>query len=221
MTTWWWIPHAPVTCHGGRIYGNNDLPCDTSEQETFRTLAQLLPRDAVWVTSHLQRTHQTADAILREMDGHAPRHRLAEPDLGEQAFGDWQGLTHDELAARRDGAWHRFWLAPAHERPPGGESFDELVARVGASIERINSAHPDRNIVAVAHGGTIRAALAIALGIAPEGALAFQVANCALTRLQHIPGPLGSHSDRDEGAWAVVAVNLDPKAMVSAKEFLS
>lgn len=213
MTTWWWIRHAPVVVNNGRIYGNDDLPCDTSEQAVFQNLARILPRDAIWVTSHLQRTHQTAEAILREMDGHSPQHRLVEASLGEQAFGDWQGLTHDELAARRDGAWHRFWLTPAHERPPGGESFEDLVARVGDSIDRINQTHPGENIVAVAHGGTIRAALSIALGMPPEGALAFQVANCALTRLRHIPGPIGSHSDRDSGAWAVVAVNLEPESL--------
>ena len=87
-TTWWWIRHAPVVSHAGRNYGNSDVPCDTSDQETFRCLAQVLPKDAIWVTSHLQRTHQTAEAILREMENSKPAEMFAEPDLGEQAFGD-------------------------------------------------------------------------------------------------------------------------------------
>ena len=38
-TRWWWIRHAPVVGHGGRIYGQDDHDCDCSDTETFRRLA--------------------------------------------------------------------------------------------------------------------------------------------------------------------------------------
>ena len=209
-TRWWWIRHAPVTAHGGRIYGASDVPCDVSAREVFQRLAGLLPSDAVWVTSHLQRTAQTADAILAEMTHEAPSERLRDAHLGEQSFGDWQGLTHAELAQQRAGAWHRFWLAPAHERPPGGESFEDLVERVGGAVARLNETYGGRDIVAVTHGGTIRAALALALEIVPERALAFEIANCSLTRLDFVAGPSGSHLRSTTGAWRVGQVNMTP-----------
>jgi alpha-ribazole phosphatase len=90
--------------HGGRIYGRLDLGCDCSETATFSGLAGQLPRDAVWVTSNLRRTHETAAAILRAgLPG--PRHipgpeAIAIADLAEQDFGDWQGLVYDEFQAR-------------------------------------------------------------------------------------------------------------------------
>jgi Histidine phosphatase superfamily (branch 1) len=62
-TRWWWVRHAPVRVDEGRIYGQRDLPCDCSEAGVFASLAALLPRDAIWVTSHLSRTVQTAQAI--------------------------------------------------------------------------------------------------------------------------------------------------------------
>ena len=62
-TRWWWVRHAPVP-DGGRIYGQKDLPCDCSDAPVFTAVAAMLPRDAVWVTSHLQRTTQTAAAII-------------------------------------------------------------------------------------------------------------------------------------------------------------
>ena len=62
-TRWWWIRHAPVRVDEGRIYGQKDLPCDCSEVRVFDGLAAALPRNAVWVTSNLMRTHQTAAAI--------------------------------------------------------------------------------------------------------------------------------------------------------------
>ena len=211
-TRWWWIRHAPVINRGGRIYGQDDPECDCSDTETFRALAGLLPEGAVWVTSHLSRTQRTAESILAHLARAPEPPPIAEPALAEQHFGDWQGLTHAELAARRDGAWHRFWLAPADHAPPGGESFADLVARVAAAIERLSAEHAGRDIVAVTHGGTIRAAVAHALGLSPEAALSITVDNCALTRLDHIAGPPGSHAPEGVGAWRVRLVNLPPRA---------
>jgi alpha-ribazole phosphatase len=205
VTRWWWIRHAPVTSHGGRIYGQRDVDADCGEAAPFEALAGLLPADAVWLASHLRRTHQTAAAIVAANGGAAPE-LVIEEDLAEQHFGDWQGLTHAELAARPDGAAHRFWLAPAHVAPPGGESFEQLVARVGGAVARVTARHAGRDLVAVAHGGTIRAALALALDLPPERALAFSIDNCSLTRLDHI-APAGG---AEPAQWRVAAVNRRP-----------
>jgi broad specificity phosphatase PhoE len=186
------------------------LPADCSDRPAFRGLASLLPEDPLWIVTHLQRTQQTAQAILDHMP--MTPEPLVEPLLAEQHFGDWQGLSHAELAERRDGAWHRFWLAPAAEAPPGGESFVQVVERVRTSIGRLSAEHAGRDIVAVAHGGTIRAALALALGLDPERALALSVDNCSLTRLEHIAGPPSSAvpaREQDE-TWRVVRVNQPP-----------
>ena len=132
---------------------------------------------------------------------------LVEPDFAEQHFGEWQGLTNEELRQRRNGELNRFWLAPAHEAPPGGESFLAVIGRVAAAMARLTAAHRGRDIVAVAHGGSIRAALAVALGIEAERALAFTIDNCSLTRLDHIADPGAD----DEGQWRINAVNLHPR----------
>ena len=209
VTRWWWIRHAPVTGHGDRIYGQDDLPADCSDSVPFAVLAEQLPADAVWVTSQLRRAQQTAAALhaaLRIRAGAAggePAAMLVEPDFAEQHFGEWQGLTRDELHRQRDGEWHRFWLAPAHEAPPGGESFAQVVERVAVAMRRLTVAHRGRDIIAIAHGGSIRGALALALGLDPERALAFVIDNCSLTRLDHI-------DDGRDGGWRVTAVNASP-----------
>ena len=209
-TTWWWIRHAPVES-GGRIYGQGDLPADCSDLAAFRALAGLLPADPLWVVTPLQRTLQTARAIAEHREDALDP--LVEPLLVEQHFGEWQGLSHAELAERRDGAWHRFWLAPADEAPPGGESFVQVVERVDLAVRRLSAEHAGRDIVAVAHGGTIRAALALALGLEPERALALSVDNCSLTRLERIAGPVSSRAplEDSEEAWRVVHVNQPPR----------
>ena len=212
-TRWWWIRHAPVES-GGRIYGHNDLPANCTDETVFKGLARMMPERAVWVTSHLQRTSQTAQAIhAQRTDGARDSGQmLVEPRFAEQHFGDWQGLTHAEIAERRGGEWHRFWLSPAEQVPPGGESFVQLIDRVGAAIAELSEVYAGRDIVAVTHGGTIRAALSLALTLAPDRALSFSVDNCSLTRIDRIAGAPGSHAPDHPEAWRVAAVNLLPGA---------
>ena len=208
MTRWWWVRHAPVTCMGGRIYGDDDPPCDTSDDKAFRFLAGRLPLDAVWVASTLQRTHQTAAAIVAQNPEVGPFDPIVEADLREQSFGHWQGKTHAELAEIRDDSWHRFWMAPAHEPAPGGESFTDLMNRASQVIDRLSRDHAGQDIIAVAHGGTIKAALGHALGLTPDRALSFAIDNCALTRIDHFAGSPGSHAPDRDSSWRVGQVNI-------------
>jgi alpha-ribazole phosphatase len=55
---------------------------------------------------------------------------------------------------------------------------------------------PAGDVVLVVHSGTIRAALAVALGLTPENALRFVINPLSITRL-----------DRLADAWRVVTVN--------------
>lgn len=209
MTRWWWVRHAPVTANRGCCYGQTDFPCEVADGAAFTALAAQLPRDAIWIASPLKRTHMTAAALVAAgADGPDPIPGPdidIEPDLIEQHFGDWQGVSYSELHARRGDEWHRFWLAPADETPPGGESFALLSRRVQIAIARLNERYRGRDIVAISHGGVIRAALSKALALAPENALAFAVDNLSLTRIEHFPEPGGAHG------WRVAAVNLPPR----------
>ena len=201
---WWWVRHAPVVGHGGQLYGQRDVPCDTSDARAFEALASALPDGAVWVTSHLSRARDTAAAIQETARLSIPP--IIEPDFSEQSFGDWAGSTWDEIAARDPAASERFWTDPIGRAPPGGESFAALMARVAAAIERF-SAEQKGDIVAVAHGGVIRAAVAVALGLDPTQAMAIRVDNLSLTRLDRVAG--GTLRGKG-GAWRVVAVNRPP-----------
>lgn len=209
VTRWWWIRHAPVTGHGGRIYGQEDYPADLSDTATFAALAALLPAEPVWVTSHLRRTRDTAAAIAAARAGGSAPNSLTEPGIAEQHVGAWHGLTYDELNALRGVAADDLGLWPANERAPDGESFLDVMARVGSAVARLTAAYCGRDIVAVAHGGPIRAALAIALGIEAERAMSFAIDPCSLTRLDHIHDGTGGSG---RACWRVVAVNLPPNA---------
>ncbi len=207
VSTWWWVRHAPVRENNGRIYGNSDPNCDTSDAASFGGLAKMLPENARLILSPLKRTHQTAAAIAAA--GLNMPEGVQEPDLIEQGFGDWQGLTYDELSVEGSGP-PGFWLAPGYSRPPGGDSFADLIPRVASGIDahvqaRLNEGAPEReHVISVSHGGVIRAALAIALGLDAERALGFQIDNLSVTRIDRIESTRGI-------SWRVVAVNRLPK----------
>jgi broad specificity phosphatase PhoE len=208
-TRWWWVRHAPVPNPERRCYGQQDMDADCTELAHFRALASRLPTDAVWIATPLRRTQLTAHAIHAacEPAREAPRLTL-EQGLVEQHFGDWQGLTYAEIGAFGHGnsanTGHRFWLAPAHTAVPGGESFVEVMERVATSVLRLTREHAGKDIVCVAHGGSIRAAIALALNLDPEAALALSIDNLSLTRLDNIDGPGHGHG------WRVGSVNLPP-----------
>ena len=186
VTRWWWVRHAPVIDDGGRFYGQADLEADTGDMAAHRALAKALPPDAVWVSSHLRRTHQTAAAIgaagypLPEVAHHR--------DLAEQHFGDWQG-TPRAPAYEKHGGFYGFWMSVLDKAPPNGESFNDLRRRIGAAVQRLSAEHRGRDIVAVAHGGTIRAALVGAFDLPSTLALSLTIGNSSLTQMDLVEEP--------------------------------
>src|SRR3954466_16335711 len=121
-TRWWWIRHAPVRAHGGQIYGQADLACDCSDEAVLRSVARVLPKGAVWVSSHLTRARHTAEALwrsgyLQENEAEPPRQRV--PGFAEQHLGEWQALDRARFAAERPAMAASYWYAPADKQPQG------------------------------------------------------------------------------------------------------
>jgi alpha-ribazole phosphatase len=89
---------------------------------------------------------------------------------------------------------------------PGGESFADLIERVRSVIERLTDEHAGSDIVAVTHSGTIRSAIAVALGLDATQALNVVVDCLALSRIDYLGGSEGS----SRGGWRVTGINLLP-----------
>lgn len=202
ITSFWLIRHALVEENArAMLYGVMDVPlCETTLLEQapmYQALATRLPRPAHWKVSPLSRTRRTAEAIFAA--GYPPVPLGVEPDVIEQSLGEWQGLPHAELPARLEHGAHAFWPLRSNERPPGGESLIEVIARIGTTLDRLADEHRGEDVVIVSHGGAIRAALAHAIGSRSDAVLHFSIQNLSLTRLERHP----------EG-WRVVCVNELP-----------
>jgi alpha-ribazole phosphatase len=199
-TRWWWVRHAPVRGDGGNIYGQEDIACDTSDTEVFEAVAKILPRNAVWYASNLQRTHQTAEAIWAA-GFPRPSEMPHVSAFAEQHLGQLQGMNRAAFYASLPVGSH--WLTGIDEPAPGGESFMDLYNRTCGAIERINAEQAGRDIIVVAHGGTIRAAVGLALGDQPGKGLDFDIDNCSVTRLDHL-------SSANYAGWRLPMVNQQP-----------
>ena len=191
-TRFWLIRHAIVEENARTIlYGTMDVElCPHSlaaQAPMYAALARRLPRPATWLASPLSRTQRTAAAIFRA--GYPEQPVTIEPGLIELAFGEWQGLVHAELPARLTQPAHAFWPLGGNERPPGGESMADGISRVGAVMERLAESHAGQDVVAVSHGGAIRAAV---------GACAAhrRRQRAASVGREHLADPAGPHAAR-------------------------
>jgi len=178
------IRHAPALA-GGRLCGRSDVAADCGDGRRIAALGAALGRPA----------RQTAAALW---PGLATTEDAA---LWEQDFGEWEGRALADLPDL--GTLPA--AALADHRPPGGESFADLCARVQPALVRLaDGAGP---VAIVAHAGTVRAGLALALG-ASAPALAFAVAPLSATRISALPA--GDRSGDQPVGWSIGAVNWTP-----------
>lgn len=192
MSRVFWVRHGPTHARGGMV-GWSDLPADLSDTARLRALDAALPPAAVVVSSDLRRARETADAIAGARDRLPP-----DPDLREMHFGDWELQRFD--AVPDQARLFAFWDNPGDTRPPGGESWHELCARVDRAVARAQNAHPGRDIVAVAHFGVILTQVQQALRLSAYEAFAHRIDNLSLTELRRGP----------DDAWETGAINRLP-----------
>jgi broad specificity phosphatase PhoE len=82
-------------------------------------------------------------------------------------FGDWEGLTREEIAARAPADYARWRAAVGEFTYPGGDAVPAFRGRVVAALRQVLAAAPERVLV-VAHKGVIASVLQELLGLSPE-----------------------------------------------------
>jgi probable phosphoglycerate mutase len=151
------LRHGPTLWNAqGRIQGHTDIPLSDEGIAKMRELLPPAPFDQARVfVSTSRRARQTAEAL-------GLTDAVWDARLMEQNWGDWEGLSTHGIV-ERDGAdaFDRAGQKLAF-RPPGGESTAELHDRVAAFLKDV--ACDERDAVAVAHFGVLRAAYTMATG---------------------------------------------------------
>jgi broad specificity phosphatase PhoE len=133
-------------------------------EQARRLTARLLlmePPAAVYV-SPFRRCRQTLELYLREKGLPAQ----VENDLGEVFIGRWEGMRFEEIVSGDEELARRFRDQEAmFSMAPGGETGEQLRARVVPAVERAIDRARDGAIVIVTHGGVINAYLGHVMGI--------------------------------------------------------
>lgn len=147
-----------------KYQGQNQIPLNMQGRKQSELAAQRLQRTpiAAIYTSDIKRAWETAD-IIGEMLGLKPQ-PMAE--LREIDVGQWEGLTPEELYRRFPEHMAEYERDPARTVRLGGESYAQLQARALIALKRIEEAHNlEETILAISHGGTIRALLCHVIGL--------------------------------------------------------
>ncbi len=142
------------------------------------------------VSSSLARAVQTGRLVGAELECPA----VADPAWDEQDVGEWDGASLADLVAAHGDAFSAM-RSDVDVRPPGGETFAELAARVRAAFADVVAA--GGTTIVATHRGPLMAVLEHALGLAHEMAWRFTLAPGSITVLRAWP----------DGGLAVDVVN--------------
>ncbi|GJG86159.1 phosphoglycerate mutase [Gemmatimonadetes bacterium T265] len=195
------VRHGAAAGAEGRCVGHADLPLAPGAREALARLAEGWPhpRPPRLVASDLARARESAAVLAAEWGAAAPV--PADARLREMNFGRWDGRTWADLE-REDGPALGAWMADwQNARAPGGEGFDDVIARAAEWLrDTVAAAQADgvREVAAVAHAGSIRALLVHAFGLPKEVAFRVRVDHATVTGLRFAGGELDADCRRAE-----------------------
>jgi broad specificity phosphatase PhoE len=174
--------HAEVEAGYQGVFGGRiDMELSPRGHEQAATLARYLhakPLSAIYA-SPMKRVQQTLAPLL--VNG-APK-PIIFPDLREVDFGDWTGLSWDQVQ-EKFGVSAFSWL---EQLECGGianaESGETLRERVEPCLERVLADHAGQQVAIFCHGGIIRMLLAILLRWPLSSMAMFEIEYASLTQI--------------------------------------
>jgi broad specificity phosphatase PhoE len=146
------VRHGESAGNRDRIYAvsPHDLPLTElgyrQAQQAAQRIAELFHPQLV-VTSSYKRASETARIIA----GALGLPLEFEPKLHEREIGAHRGRSYDSFQTEPDYDPQRPWAW----KPQGGESYEDVQARVGPILDRLAAAHPSKDVVVVSHGGVM------------------------------------------------------------------
>jgi probable phosphoglycerate mutase len=155
----------------GRHTSVTDLPLTPNGEAAAAALRERLAGESfdLVLTSPLRRARETA-----RLAGFGDQAQV-DPDAHEWRYGEYEGLTTEEIRARSPG-W-TVWTAPS----PGGEKAVDVAQRADRLVARVRAQARHRALV-FAHGHVLRVIAARWVGLAPEvgGHLSLDVATLSV-----------------------------------------
>ncbi|MCW2571435.1 MAG: phosphoglycerate mutase [Frankiales bacterium] len=167
-----------------------DVPLSEAGEEQAAALGRWiaeLPEDerptVLWVSPYV-RAQQTAEIALKNADLILPA--VIDERLREREFGVLDLLTRRGILAQfPEEAERRRRLGKFYHRPPGGESWSDVLLRVRAALDDVRRDCPGERVLLVAHQVVVLLARYVVERMTEEEILAIDalgdVANCSVT----------------------------------------
>jgi broad specificity phosphatase PhoE len=166
-----------------RIQGHTDTPLNARGLAQAERLSERLaaeePADVLY-TSPLARACVTAEKIGQKL-GLSP---ITDERLAEQNFGELEGLTFRDIEQGYPDFFRQWRETKRQLALPGGETIGEFQCRVQAFLNQVSEAHPDKSVVVVTHGGTLRVILVTLLGLEIDRRWPFAFDNTSLSKVE-------------------------------------
>ncbi len=168
---------------GGRRYRGHGVD-DPLSEKGWSQMWQAVGNYNAWhhiITSPLQRCQQFALAL-------GERHGIAvtiEPRFKEVGFGEWEGLSHDEVKIGRAPEYQAFLRDPLNCRPRDAEPLEDFLQRVNSAYEEMAGSFAERHVLIVAHAGVMRALIAKTIQAPSVGLYRIKISNGGVTRICH------------------------------------
>jgi alpha-ribazole phosphatase len=140
-----------------KYQGHTDIPLnDRGRQQAARLAEHLKATEQVEAVycSDLLRAHETAAIVARPFQIEP----VSDSRLREFHFGNWEGLTFNQVYASYREEFEQWFNNPEDFRVPGGESFSDLARRSLEAIEDVCKKHAGTTLI-ITHGGVIKVML--------------------------------------------------------------
>ena len=180
ITTLHLIRHAEVEARYQGVFGGvidmNLSPLGHEQAAALARYLETIPFDAIF-SSPMKRVQQTMSPALKQ-----PRPApVILPNLYEVDFGDWTGLTFDEVKQKFGRSAHE-WLHLLDEGTiPNAESVTAYRARIDSCLKEILRQSEGKSVAVFCHGGVIRMLLALLLNLPFAEMDRFEVEYTSLT----------------------------------------
>jgi alpha-ribazole phosphatase len=178
------VPHALTDWNvQGRYQGHSDRPLSEAGQRQAECLQRALAEtrfDSAFA-SDLRRARETAAAITE------PRGLTVQADarLRELHFGEWEGLTYEEIQREQIDALAAWMADVKHKSAPGGETAQQMAERVGSFLASLEPLiETEETTLLVAHRGSLRMLLCLVLGLEPQARWQFQLEPASISELE-------------------------------------
>lgn len=158
------IRHGQTEWNIGQVFrGRADIPLNETGKKQAESLARALGfyKMAAIYSSPLSRAKETAEAVAKKQGLEVKISKL----LLDINYGEWQGLTHEEVRKKWPKIYRAWHEAPEKVKFPEGESLSEVKKRVVQFLKKVVLKHQNETIAAVSHRVAIKVLLRAALGI--------------------------------------------------------